>query len=118
MREVEKYIPKLYKSLMDIYQNVDTEKETDVVREEYAIIDGISIDFGIMQRTRKAFVIRCDFIWDDIGSFASLSRFLGNCRGNSISGETYMRQSEGYAMFKLFFSIIAKIYIKRNNERH
>lgn len=99
MREVEKYIPKLYKSLMEIYQNVDTEKEADVIREEYAIIDGISIDFGIMQRTRKAFVIRCDFIWDDIGSFASLSRFLGNCRGNSISGETYMKQSEGCSVF-------------------
>ena len=29
-----------------------------------------------MQKTRKAYVIKCDFNWDDIGSFGALVEFL------------------------------------------
>ena len=75
LREIEKYLPKMYKSLMEIYQNIGEEFEEQVVREQYNLIDGISIDFGVMQRTRKAYVIKGNFAWDDIGSFTALSRF-------------------------------------------
>ncbi len=61
LREIEKYIPKIYKSLSNIYINLDTEHEKDIIKSEYEKIEGISIDFGIMQKTRKAYVIKCDF---------------------------------------------------------
>ena len=95
LREMEKYLPKMYKSLMAIYQHIDEEDEQEIIKEQYELIDGISVDFGIMQKTRKAYVIKCDFFWDDIGSFAAVSRFLGNNKGNSISGNILMEQSEG-----------------------
>ncbi|WP_186428711.1 mannose-1-phosphate guanylyltransferase [Clostridium sp. BSD9I1] len=94
LREMEKYLPKMYKSMMNIYSALDTEQEDEVVKEEYNLIDGISVDFGIMQKTRKAFVIRCEFAWDDIGNFMSLARFLKNFRGNNVSGNIYMDQSQ------------------------
>lgn len=96
---MEKYLPKMYKSLMTIYQEVGTEREEMVTREQYQIIDGISVDFGIMQKTRRAYVIKSNFIWDDIGSFASLSRFIGNYRGNSINGNIFLEQSENCSIF-------------------
>ena len=99
IREMEKYLPKMYRSLMLIYQNLDEDKEEEVIREQYELIDGISVDFGIMQKTRKAYVIRCEFVWDDIGSFAALGRFLGNKSGDCIFGNAYMEQSEGCSVF-------------------
>lgn len=99
LREVQKYLPKMYKSLMEIYQNLDTPKETETIRTQYNLIEGISVDFGIMQKTRKAYVIKAEFVWDDIGNFNSLSRFLGNFRGNNVSGITFVDQSENCCIF-------------------
>lgn len=99
LREIEKYLPKMYKSLMEIYKSLGTEEEEEVIREQYSLIDGISIDFGVMQKTRKAFVIRCDFIWDDIGSFTALSRFLGNFRSNNVSENVFLEECENCSIF-------------------
>jgi mannose-1-phosphate guanylyltransferase len=99
LREMEKYLPKMYKSLMEIYKNVGTEKEEEKIDEQYNLIEGISVDFGIMQKTRKAYVIKSEFEWDDIGSFSAMCRFLSNHRGNSISGNAFMEQSENCFVF-------------------
>lgn len=99
LREMEKYLPKMYKRLMTIYQAIDTEEEREVIKEQYNEIDGISVDFGIMQKTRKAFVIKCEFIWDDIGTFAALSRFLSNLRGNDVLGNAFMEESQNCSVF-------------------
>ncbi|NFN95114.1 mannose-1-phosphate guanylyltransferase [Clostridium botulinum] len=99
LREIEKYIPKMHKSLMEIYKYIGENNEEQVIKEQYEIIDGISIDFGVMQKTRKAFVIKCDFNWDDIGSFNALSRFLGKYRSNSISKNVYMEDCESCSVF-------------------
>lgn len=99
LREMEKYLPKMYKHLMLIYQNLGEENEVEIIRTQYDLIDGISVDFGIMQRTRKAYVIKADFIWDDIGSFAALSRFLNEMDGNHISDNVYLNQSENCSVF-------------------
>ena len=99
LREIEKYIPKMYKALMEIYKAVGQDNEEEVIKQQYNNIDGISIDFGVMQKTRKAYVIKCDFIWDDIGSFSALSRFLGKYRNNSISKNVYLEGCEGCSVF-------------------
>ena len=52
-----------------------------------------------MQKTRKAYVIKCDFSWDDIGSFTALSRFLNTERNNSISKNVYLEECENCSIF-------------------
>ncbi len=99
LREIEKYLPKLYKPLMEIYKSLDGEDEEKVIKEQYELIDGISIDFGVMQKTRKAYVIKCDFSWDDMGSFGALSRLLGTYRNNNISKNVYIDQCENCSIF-------------------
>lgn len=99
LREMEKYLPKTYKSMMTIYQSIDIGNEEETIREQYALIDGISVDFGIMQKTRKAFVVKCEFEWDDIGTFEALSRFLGNYHGNNVGGKAFLEESENCSIF-------------------
>ncbi|MEG0128458.1 mannose-1-phosphate guanylyltransferase [Clostridium sp.] len=76
LREIKKYLPDHYKSLMRMYEYIGTDRENEVIEEEYKKIDGISIDFGIMQRTHRGAVLETSFEWDDIGSFTSMERFL------------------------------------------
>ncbi|MGL5150294.1 MAG: mannose-1-phosphate guanylyltransferase [Clostridium sp.] len=99
LREIEKYIPKMHKSIMEIYKHIDEEDEEKVIREEYSRIDGISIDFGVMQKTRKAYVIKCDFEWDDIGSFTALSRILEYNQSNRTTSNVYLEACENCSMF-------------------
>ena len=99
LREASKYIPKLNERLMKIYQSIGQENETEVIREQYELIEGISVDYGIMQRTRKAYVIKAEFVWDDIGSFNSLKRFLKEDDNNFVSDNVYLDQSENCAIF-------------------
>nr|WP_246583067.1 mannose-1-phosphate guanylyltransferase [Clostridium simiarum] len=99
LREMEKYLPKMYKSLMQIYQAIEEPEEEQIIKEQYDLIDGISVDFGIMQKTRKAFVIKCEFLWDDIGSFKALSRFLKEDKGNNISENVFLDESENCSVF-------------------
>lgn len=99
LREMEKYIPKMYKRLMLIYQNIDTPEEEEIIEEQYNLIEGISVDFGIMQKTRKAYLVKCDFSWDDIGSYSALSRFLGKSSGNNVKGKVFMEECEDCAVF-------------------
>ena len=99
LREIEKYLPKMYKCLMNIYQHIGEEDEEEVIREQYSLIDGISIDFGVMQRTRKAYVINGNFSWDDIGTFNALSRYLKQYRSNNISNNVYVQECENCSIF-------------------
>ena len=84
LREIKKYIPDLYKSLMRIYEHIGTPEEEKVIEEEYSKVDGISIDFGVMQRTHRAVILETNFLWDDIGSFTALERFLNKDDNNNL----------------------------------
>jgi mannose-1-phosphate guanylyltransferase len=99
LREMEKYLPKMYKSLSTIYQNLETDEEEKIIREQYEQIEGISVDFGILQKTRKGYVVKSNFIWDDIGNFISLARFLEKKGANLIRGEAFLEQSENCYVF-------------------
>lgn len=100
LREMDKYLPRMYKSMMDIYEAIDTENEKEVILDQYELIDGISVDFGIMQKTRKAYVVKSSFGWDDIGNFGALSRFLKNHEdGNNISEKVFLSDTENCSIF-------------------
>lgn len=99
LREIERYLPRMYKSLMEIYKYIGEEEEEKVIEEQYKLIDGISIDFGVMQKTRKGFVVKCDFLWDDIGSFTALSRFLNREKSNAVSNNVFLEECENCSIF-------------------
>ncbi|AAK80910.1 mannose-1-phosphate guanylyltransferase [Clostridium acetobutylicum] len=100
LREMNKYLPKMYKAMMEIYENVGTKTEEETINEKYKIIDGISVDFGIMQKTRKAYVVKANFEWDDLGNFSSLARFLKSYEGgNTISDNVFLEDTENCSIF-------------------
>ena len=67
--------------------------EYDIMSHEqlisaFTIVRSESIDYALMEKTSKAYVIVSDFVWSDVGSWASLQDELDKDEnGNSIYGE-------------------------------
>lgn len=94
LNNIQKYMPKLYESLMVIQKALEQENWEQVLQEQYAKLESISIDYGIMEHAENIFVIPGIFGWDDVGSWTSLERIHdsdehGNItRGNVIHLDT------------------------------
>ncbi|MFD1734034.1 mannose-1-phosphate guanylyltransferase [Deinococcus malanensis] len=53
----------------------------------YAQLPKLSFDYALMEKTRKALVIRAAFTWDDLGDWNALERVLGSQDGgNAVVG--------------------------------
>jgi mannose-1-phosphate guanylyltransferase/mannose-6-phosphate isomerase len=58
------------------------------VEEAYRAAPALSIDYGIMEKTRRAAVVPLEADWNDVGNFDALYAALQkNGRGNAVRGE-------------------------------
>lgn len=94
LNNFERYLPKIYNAFKSIEEYFDTEYEDKVVKKVYEEIVGISIDYGIMERSDDVVVIPSEFGWNDVGSFDSLGAIiepdenLNIVRGNHLGLDT------------------------------
>ena len=72
LENFQRYLPRLYKSMMKIYDDLGTVKETEVIAKIYPELQSISIDYGILERSDEVLVIPGDFGWNDVGSWDAL----------------------------------------------
>lgn len=87
MKQYKKFLPDMYQCLKRICEAIGMEDEKRIVEEEYNKIDGISIDYGILEKAWDVFVMECNFRWDDIGSWTALERYMKRDEyGNSTKG--------------------------------
>ncbi|MBC8061954.1 MAG: mannose-1-phosphate guanylyltransferase [Clostridiaceae bacterium] len=84
----EKYLPLNYEMLLEIA--VSEEKDfSQVLHSNYERLESISVDYGIMEKAEKIYVIEGDFGWDDVGTWNSVERIRAKDRnGNVSTGET------------------------------
>ena len=69
LEELDRHAPELMKPLRRAFQ------ESEIGRV-FPTLTKISIDFAVMERTDRAYVIPGDFAWDDIGDWVALERLL------------------------------------------
>ncbi len=61
-----------------------------------AVVTSVSIDRGLLERSRNVVVLRGDFGWDDVGTWASLRRVRElDDTGNGIMGEVHCIDASG-----------------------
>ncbi|GAG91301.1 unnamed protein product, partial [marine sediment metagenome] len=62
--------------------------QESVFAREFAAIDGVSIDYAVMEHATDVAVIEAPFEWDDVGSWQSLTRLAGtDDDGNTVVGK-------------------------------
>ena len=72
LAEMQKTLPILSRGLARLRAAVGTSNEARVLDHFYARAEAISIDQGVLQRTRRAAVIPAPFRWSDVGNWSSL----------------------------------------------
>ncbi|GLI51916.1 mannose-1-phosphate guanylyltransferase [Tepidanaerobacter syntrophicus] len=88
LKSFERFLPKLYRSLMELEPYIDTEEEWSQIEKIYPTMQSISIDYGIMERSDEVVVIPGDFGWSDVGSWDSLGEvFPPDENGNIMRGD-------------------------------
>ncbi len=68
----EKYLPEmntLFCEGVDVY---NTDFEDDFIKDNYAVAENISIDYGIMQKALNIYTLPVEFGWNDLGTWNSL----------------------------------------------
>ncbi len=79
LEEIEHFIPEVYEGVMNF---VEKRKISYFKR-----IPDISIDYGVMEKSKKLCIVRGDFTWDDVGSWRALERcFRKDKHGNILIG--------------------------------
>jgi mannose-1-phosphate guanylyltransferase len=73
LNEIKKQLPDLYAGLMRLRNTLGTGRFEAEFKEVYEELEGISFDYGIMEKTEeKVFVLPCECGWSDVGSWESL----------------------------------------------
>jgi len=95
LEEIERSLPELYDGLMEIEKNIDKKNIYTIIRKIYSRIRSISIDYGVMEKAKDVYVVKADFGWNDVGSWAEVYR-LGDKDENQnvIMGNVVLRDSK------------------------
>ena len=80
--------PQMLEHLNKIVDAWGTPNQEAVFQSEFSAIEGISIDYAVMEHATDVAVIEAPFDWDDLGSWRSLARLLGTDKDeNTIVGK-------------------------------
>jgi mannose-1-phosphate guanylyltransferase len=79
--------PEMLGRLEKIVAAWGSDRSDQVFHEEFTAIEGVSIDYAVMEHAQNVAVIEAPYDWDDLGSWLSLARLLGSDKdGNTIVG--------------------------------
>ncbi len=70
-----RYRPELHGRLMRIAAAADSPRFQEVLEEEFAAMEKVSIDYAVMERAEEAVVIEAAFQWDDVGGWLAVERY-------------------------------------------
>ncbi len=71
-QELEEHQPDLFHNFEQGADKFGTPEEAKFVNEIYPACNNESIDYGLMEKSSKVFVIPADFGWSDLGTWGSL----------------------------------------------
>lgn len=88
LNEIQRSLPELFTHLKNLQPSIGTPLFEQNLETTYGLIRGISIDYGVMEKAERVFVVKGDFGWNDIGSWDEVSRISPKDEsGNFIKGD-------------------------------
>ncbi len=97
----KEFLPEINNSFMAGLPVYGSEKEEEFIRETYSICKNISIDYGVMEKSDKVYVLTADFGWSDLGTWGSLYEQKDKDKnGNVIIGDkVYLYDSKSSIVY-------------------
>lgn len=90
LEEISKYMPELNDGLVKIKNSLHSNNLDEIIAQVYGQLKGISIDYGIMEKSQKVFLTKGDFGWSDVGSWEEVYQLSGkNADANALVGKVF-----------------------------
>ncbi|MBW6482421.1 MAG: mannose-1-phosphate guanylyltransferase [Vicingaceae bacterium] len=87
----ETHLPSIYQLFYDERNAFNTEKEDLAIKNIYAVCKNISIDYGIMEKSKNVYLISADIGWSDLGTWGSIYTHLEHDENkNAVVGKNVM----------------------------
>lgn len=97
LEELKKWLPELFKTLEKMEKETLNTEEKSILFEK---ISPISIDNGVMEKSKRVALVPVDFPWSDVGTLLSLEEFNPrDKKGNVIKGNVVDLDSRNSIIF-------------------
>ncbi len=94
LNQIERYLPKAHQAFAGLRAAGHTDDESSAVRRAFAQSPSISIDYGVMERAEKVFVVPGSFGWSDVGDWRAVYDLSEKDEhGNVLKGNTIMHDA-------------------------
>lgn len=96
-QELEKHLPDIANQFKDIVPYYYTDKEEEYIKGIYEGCNGISIDYGVMEKTSRSWVFETSFGWSDVGTWEALYHLGQKDEDNNLMsvGDSMIDRVEG-----------------------
>jgi mannose-1-phosphate guanylyltransferase len=92
--EMKLHMPELHEGLMKIKNAIGTKKYMEVLTNVYGRLKKISIDYGIMEKSKKVYLTKGNFKWSDVGSWEAVYELSDKDENqNTKVGKVYTESS-------------------------
>lgn len=72
LKSFQRNLPEMFELFSRGEEQLNSIGENEFVKETYPAAENISIDYGILEREQKVFMIPASFDWNDLGTWGSL----------------------------------------------
>lgn len=94
LKEMKKLMPDLYDGMMEIKKGIGKDGFKDLITQVYGQLKSISIDYGIMEKSKHVFLAKGDFDWSDVGSWETVYELSAKDEdGNARVGDIYTEKT-------------------------
>lgn len=95
LSEIKKSLPDLHHELGKIEKDIHTNKFNATLEKGYVNIKSISLDYGIMEKSKHVYVIKGNFVWSDLGSWDEVYRIKSKDKFNNVTNaESFVKDSK------------------------
>jgi mannose-1-phosphate guanylyltransferase len=90
LNEIKELMPDLYDGLQQIKNDTGSIRYNDTLIKVYGQLKKISIDYGIMEKSKNVFLVKGNFSWNDVGSWEAVYQLSDKDEeGNVKVGDVY-----------------------------
>lgn len=69
--EIKQHLPEMFKSIKSLSKDFASSNFYKGLNDVYPVLQSISIDYGIMEKSDKVYLVKSNFDWNDVGSWES-----------------------------------------------
>ena len=96
MDKIKRFIPETAAILEEIGGTIGTGDYDHAITRKWKTIEPISIDYGVLERSNRIYVVKADFDWNDVGSWDTVYKISDKDKSkNVVNSKGFLLRSSG-----------------------